>query len=253
MSDIKLGFWETMKNGIRHHLQHDNINNFLNWGELQSTMIAHVQNIEYTYLISDNRWELWKDKISETKFKPNSHPICNESSENNLHHAYSLQILMEQTGHKLNEFDTIVEFGGGYGNVCRLFKRWGHDKPYYTYDIPELIQIQKHYLKENDVVDNVHFMEELDAVESVIGNSLFLGMWSISEVPIEERARLLDNLKFFDCKNIFIAMGGMFKNENNMKWLQEVIIPRLTSLGHEHKIIKIEHGKDMFYFVATKK
>jgi hypothetical protein len=158
---------------------------------------------------------------------------------------------MEETGYILNEIDDVVEFGGGYGNVCRLFKIWGHNKKYYSYDIEELIQIQKYYLKENNIND-VSFVKEHDVVDVVSGNSLFLGMWSISEVPVTERAVLLENLKFFECKNIFLAMGGMFQNENNIKWLNDTVIPRLELSEHKCKLIKIAHGIDMFYFIATK-
>jgi hypothetical protein len=77
-------------------------------------------------------------------------------------------------------------------------------------------------------------------------------MWSLSEVPVNERAQLLENLKFYECKNIFLAMGGVFQNENNMKWLDDIVLPKLESLNYTHKLIKINHGNDMFYFVATK-
>jgi len=252
MSEIKLGFWEGMRKGIQNHLKNENISNFQNWGEIQQTMIAHVANVEYEYLISSKYWNIWKENLRETILKPKSHVIFSESSENNLHHAYSLQRLMEETGHKLNEFDDIVEFGGGYGNVCRLFKVWGHHKKYYLYDIPELLEIQKYYLSENNVNENIVYIQKHDVIDSVSGNSLFLGMWSISEVPISERAVLLENLKFFNCKNIFLAMGGVFNTENNLKWLNETIIPKLESSNYTHNLIRIEHGRDMFYFIATK-
>ena len=102
-------------------------------------------------------------------------------------------------------------------------------------------------------MDGVQYLQEFDAVEKVEGNSLFIGMWSITEVPTNERGWMLENLKFFDCKNIFIGMGGMFKQENNIEWLENTIIPKLEVLGYEHKLVDIKHGRDMFYFIATKK
>jgi hypothetical protein len=252
MKEINLGFWDNLRNGIRNHLNNENIVNFQNWYEIRTTMIADVNNVEYEYLITENRWEIWKDKLKEFVLKPNNHSIYSESSTNNLHHAYSLQILIENTGYRLNEFDDIVEFGGGYGNVCRLFNVWGHNKSYYLYDIPELIQIQKYYLEKNNCLDNISYKTGFDVIDTVNGNSLFLGMWSLSEVPISERAVLLENLKFFDCNNIFLAMGGMFQNENNINWLNNIIIPKLKTLNHEIKLIKIKHFADMFYFISTK-
>jgi hypothetical protein len=250
---MNLGFWNSLRDGIRNHLKNENISNFQNWSEIQSTMIAGIQNVEYEYLIAEERWKLWKDKIKETTLKPNSHSVCSESSTNNLHHAYSLQILMENIGYKLNEFDDVVEFGGGYGNVCRLFKIWGHNKPYYLYDIPELIQIQKYYLGKNDIITNIYYKSDQDIINTIEGNSLFIGMWSISEVPMAERAQLLENLKFFECRNIFLALGGQFQSENNTNWFNTVIIPKFDLLGYNSKLIRIAHGKDMFYFIATKK
>jgi len=249
---MNLGFWNGLRDGIRNHLKNESISNFQNWGEIQSTMIAGSNNFEYEYLIAEERWSQWKDKLKETVLKPNSHVIYSESSTNNLHHAYSLQILMETTGHKLFEFDDVVEFGGGYGNMCRLFKIWGHNKSYFSYDIPELIQIQKYYLNENGIINDVYYKSENDIIDNVEGNSLFLGIWSISEVPMEEREQLLKNLKFFECKNIFLALGGIFQSENNINWLNNVIMPKLETLQYTNKIIKMKHVDNMFYFVATK-
>jgi hypothetical protein len=253
MNEIKLGFWEGLRNDIHNHLIKENINTFQNWREIQLTMIAGVDNVEYEYLLNCKNWSTWKNKLSENILKPNSHPIFNQSSTNNLHHAYSLQILMEETNCVISDFGDVVEFGGGYGNVCRLFKQWGHNKMYYLYDIMELTQIQKYYLSENNIINNVVYKNGLDNIDNIENNSLFIGMWSLSEVPIEERYKLLENLGFYKCKNIFLAMGGMFQNENNIKWLNDIVIPRLISLGYDYKLIRIEHGKDMFYFVSTKK
>ena len=253
MEEIKLGFWNNLRDNIRNHLINENISSFQNWNEIKSTMIADVNNLEYEYLIDDKRWLIWKDKLNETQLKPNSHVIFNESSTNNLHHAYSLQILMEETGYKLFEFDDVIEFGGGYGNVCRLFKIWKHNKSYYLYDILELTQIQKYYLEENRIINGVYYKTGFDVIESIEGNSLFLGMWSISETPMEERAKLLENLGFYKCKNIFLAMAKVFGSENNEDWLNNILIPKLEILGYYCKIMEIKHINGCIYFVATKK
>lgn len=252
MKEINLGWWNIKKIGICNHLANENISSFQKWDEIGSTMISGEYNVEYEYLTNDKRWNLWKDKLKETILKPNSHSIWSESSTNNLHHAYSLQILMEKIGYKLFDFDDIVEFGGGYGNMCRLFKVWGHDKPYYLYDISELIKIQKYYLAENGIINNIYYKSEYDVIDVVEGNSLFLGMWSISEVPMNERAELLKNLKFYNCKNIFLAMGKGFDSDNNEEWLKSTIIPKLEELKYHCEIIEIKHITGSLYFVASK-
>lgn len=253
MKEINLGFWNDLRNKIAKHLANEHISTFQGWSEIQSTMIAGANDVEYEYLRIGDRWSIWSEKLKEFKLKPNNHPMYPVTSTNNLHHAYSLQILMEEIGYLLNEFDDIVEFGGGYGNMCRLFKIWNHNKPYYLYDIPELLRIQQYYLSENNIKDNVLFKSGYDKIENIEGNSLFLGLWSISEVPITERAELLDNLGFFRCKNIFLALGGMFLDINNLDWLNNEIIPKLNELEYNCKLIQMRHVPHMYYFIANKK
>lgn len=246
-----LGVWEAFRDTIKNHLANDNINNFHNWHVLQSTMIAGVDEIEYQTLNESPYWSIWGQHLSESILKPNSYYNFPSSSTNNMHHAYSLDVMMRHLNIPLNEFGTIIEFGGGYGNTCRLIKRWGHNKDFYIYDIPELIIIQKHYLSSNGIND-VQFKAELDTIPIPEGKSLFLALWSISEVPVPERAGMLQRLKFFECENIFIAMGGSFYSENNIEWLETSVYPRLKELGYTFDLHRIAHGQDMFYFVAKR-
>lgn len=252
MNNINLGAWENFNNQIKNHLINDDINNFMSWPIINQTMIAGIDLVEFNELQNSKYWGKWSTKLNEDFLKPNRYHLFPNSSTNNMHHAYSLNVMMEYLNFELNEFDTVIEFGGGYGNTCRLFKKWGHNGQYKIYDIPELIKIQKHYLNTNNVLENVNFLENLDIVDKFDDNSLFLGLWSISETPIPERKKMLTNLKFFDCKNIFIAMGSSFFGEDNMKWIEEEIIPNLNKLGYEHKLHKIEHGNGMYYFMAKK-
>ena len=218
-------------------------------------MIAGINDVEFEHLQKSNYWDSWTKFLDESILKPNAYYKYPTSSTNNMHHAYSLDILMNYTGIKLNEFKTIIEFGGGYGNTCRLFKKWGHIDDYILYDIPELITIQKFYLNENNSLSDVHFLSGTELVDTTksMEKSLFLGLWSISETPTDERVKMLNSLRFFECENIFIAMGGTFFNENNLAWLKSEIIPKLDGLGYTYQISPIQHGVEMYYFMAKKK
>jgi hypothetical protein len=256
MSNIDLGVWEHFKGTINQHLQNDDINTFYNWPVLQQTMVAGVDEVEFNHLNQSPWWPIWSETLHETALQPNSYNRFPSSSTNNMHHAYSLDVMMQQLNTPLNEFGIVIEFGAGYGNTCRLFKKWGHDKTYIIYDIPELISIQKHYFGANNITD-VNYLSGLDGIafqqfEVNSKNSLFLGLWSISETPRHERKALLEQLGFYSCDNIFLAMGGTFYNENNLEWLNEEVIPRLEQEGYTHKLIPIAHGSDMWYFVAQK-
>ena len=250
--EINLGSWEELRIKIRNHLDNDDISEFFKWKEIQYTMIANVNIIEYNHLREKKVWLLWEKMIAETKLKPNSHSILSNSSTNNLHHAYSLQKLMEFTGIQLNDFGEVIEFGGGYGNMCRLFRKWGHNKNFFMYDIPELTQLQKYYLAENGITDNVIYCGGYDKIDTIENNSLFLGMWSISEVPMNEREKLLNNLCFYDCENIFLGIQANHVGMDNLTWIKNYITPKLEQLEYRCELHKIQHLNNSYYFVAIK-
>lgn len=47
-------------------------------------------------------------------------------------------------------------------------------------------------------------------------------------------------------------MGDYFYDENNMSWLDDVVIPKLNERKYRCQIIKIEHANGMYYFCAKK-
>ena len=245
---MNLGIWEDFTSKIKSHIENDNMDNFYHWDVIQHTMIANVHQTEVNLLM--RYWENWQDKLQEDILKPNRHHQLDYSSTNNLHHAYSLQILMNETGVQLNEFGDIIEFGGGYGNTCRLIKKYGHKDMYYIYDIPELIKLQEHYLNRNSVTGRTMLSED-SKVKFVYKPALFLGLWSLTEVPLTERQRLLTNLDFHRADYIFLGMADKFVDDDNIQWLNNSIIPSLPN--HDCKIIPIEHMPGMSYFIAKRK
>lgn len=251
MENNNLGVWEDFTNRVKQLIESNDLSTFMTWDVLINTMIAGVDNVEIDYLTKSNHWDFWVKNLEETVLKPNSHPTHQFSSTNNLHHAYSLQVLVDKVGKELTSFNFVTEFGGGYGNMGRLFKKINKNVVYNIYDIPEFSTIQQYYLKENGVHDVV-LLNNNDVINQVPEKSLFLALWSISETPVANRINYINNLKMFDYDTIFIAMGETFYNENNMDWLTNEIIPKLETLGFKCELIRIEHGNGMYYFLADK-
>lgn len=249
MENISLGVWEDFTNKIKSNLENKDISTFMTWDILIHTMIAGVDSVEIEYL--QNNWNYWGDKIAETALQPNSHQKYPMSSTNNLHHAYSLQVMMDKFGLTLSDFKMVTEFGGGYGNTARLFRKCGFDGVYKIYDIPELCKIQDFYLKQNNVLD-INLMMNSDSIKDVPKNSLFLGLWSISETPTSTREYYVESLKIMEHDHIFIAMGKEFYGENNIAWLSDKIIPELEKNNYVCELTRISHGQGMYYFSAKK-
>ena len=47
----------------------------------------------------------------------------------------------------LSSSGVIVEFGGGYGSMCRLLHKLGFSGQYFIYDLPEFVALQRYFLK----------------------------------------------------------------------------------------------------------
>lgn len=66
---------------------------------------------------------------------------------NSVHHAYHIHRFVDATGHRLSDFGTVVEWGGGYGNLAKLFLRWADSTPTYVIiDVPIMSALQWLYL-----------------------------------------------------------------------------------------------------------
>lgn len=251
MKEIKLGAWEDFRQNIKNLIKEKDLSTFASWPILLGTMIAGVDDREVEYLKNSKNWEFWLKNLKEDAFKPNSHHIYSFTSTNNLHHAYSLQIMMENLEIELKDFSLITEFGGGYGNMARLFRKCEFKNELYIYDLPELLQIQKYYLDANKIND-VNLISDGSLIKNIPKGALFIALWSITETPTETRDYYIDNLKIIEYDNIFFAFGDKFINEDNMTWLEQKLIPKLKENNFSYKTIKIPHGNGMYYFSAKR-
>jgi len=94
---------------------------------------------------------------------------------------------------KIENLESVFEFGGGYGSFCRMIHNLGFTGDYIIYDLPEFLQLQKIYL--NKVIGeerNILFLDELENKGEV---DLFISLWALDESPVELRNRILENVE----------------------------------------------------------
>jgi hypothetical protein len=175
--------------------------------------------------------QVWVKAIEEVRtgdpipFK--QYPV---SSGNLIHHAYHLCQFQKSTGIKANGRDLVVEFGGGYGCMCRLFFKMGFHGKYILYDLPQFTALQTYYLKSVGIpvcdfenfssIDNgVVCISDLGRLKQFLGGhlnkerSLFIAMWSISEAPLRLRDLFLSLVKGFDA--YLMAYQDKFEEVDN--------------------------------------
>ena len=91
--------------------------------------------------------QVWEEILEEDSAgDPKPYKGYRRSSGNRIHQAYHLARFQEETGLPVSRFPLIVEFGGGYGSLCRLVHKLGFKGQYIIFDLPEFVALQKFYL-----------------------------------------------------------------------------------------------------------
>lgn len=119
------------------------------------------------------------------------------TSHNTIHHASHLALWEHHTGKSLSNISTIVEWGGGYGNLARLCSHLNPKSTHIIIDTPLFAQLQWLYLSvtlPNRTVTRLTNPEQniqsghiviipvglIDAI-SVPQADLFISTWALSE------------------------------------------------------------------------
>ncbi len=143
------------------------------------------------------------------------------TSANRAHHASHLAYYAKLTGKKFWDANSVVEWGGGYGNMARIVRRLNPTMTYVIVDLPELLALQYVYLGTLEGLANINIVaSERDSVAigkiNLIPSELllaekfrlkceaFISTWALTECPryIQQYVR---EKKFFSAKEVFIA------------------------------------------------
>jgi hypothetical protein len=116
-----------------------------------------------------------------------------------------------------NEIEMVVEFGGGYGNLARLAFAWGYRGLWEIIDLPEMHQLQKHFLSyaiSDDLKTHIEFCtlenETMwNTIKETKKESIFIATFSLCETPENVRAYVEGKLKYF--KYLFFAYNEHFE------------------------------------------
>jgi hypothetical protein len=233
--------WDQNMNTLRDLIIHSNPRNFLQWGIIKKSMFCGLFREELLFLQSKKEWQTrWKKAITESKIgKPDLCSDFPQSSGNLIHHAYHLAQFEEKTGIDVSTIKTVIEFGGGYGSMCRLFFNLGFSGKYIIYDLPIFSALQEYYLgmlglkicnsisefdKNNTAimcVSNLEHMNELLKSVDQDNSSCFLATWSISETSLETRNSFLPMIS--NAQSVLIAYQDIFGEVDNLAFFEQWI------------------------------
>lgn len=122
---------------------------------------------------------------------------------------------------ELSELDTIVELGGGIGDMADIVYKLGFKGKYIIYDFPEVGAIQKWYHNELGHENIVHTSDLNDLVDA----DLCIATWSFTEMPLSLRDEVM--AKIGQTKNWLIAYSNSIFGIDNDKYIRETFIPQI--------------------------
>jgi hypothetical protein len=248
--------WLGNRRRLRELIQREDPRRFLAWDVIGKTMFVgdfpYVKT-ELSALREDPQWaDRWSHAIRED---PAGSPMRSrwklDSSGNAIHHAYSLWRLERETGARIGEFDQIVEFGGGYGSLCRVAHRLGFRGKYVIFDLPEFGALQRYYLSsvglrvaEAPQAGAVCCLSDFDRLREQTrdarGKSLFIALWSLSETPLSLRRALEPVIS--SLSHALIGYQARFGEVDNAAYFGE-----LASQRPDRVIRPIEHTPGHYY------
>lgn len=233
--------WVNNMNRLTKLVMEEDPRGFLHWDVIQKAMFitnAMYVLMELAFLKKQPNWKKrWEPAISED---PTGSPLPywtqRSSSGNLIHHGYHIAQFEAQTGADVSILDFVVECGGGYGSMCRLFRNLGFTGEYIIFDLPHFSALQKYYLQSlgislspGDKGGNgmtVRLCSDLDAFKEVVGEksvvdrSLLLATWSLSEMPLSLRAELTPMFRNF--QYLFFAYQSVFEEVDNVEYFAEL-------------------------------
>jgi len=259
-----LAFWQRMREELYQEVLKGDVKNFLSWPVIKKTMFHEPPHAELAYLRAHKEWPRWKRLLQEPMTgNPRPYPWYVRASGNSIHHVYSLVRFCDFAGIDLSAMKTIVEFGGGYGNFCRLAYAAGFTGQYIIFDLPEFSLLQRYYLSsttshevnlgampwhERSIV-LLSSLEELKKQQTYTPvYDLLMALWSLTESPLALRA---DFLLLTPANNYLIAYQEQFEGIDNAAFTKQ-FIEQHPSHRFENPVIPHIKGGQYYLFGQQK-
>lgn len=179
--------WPERRVELRNKVITEDITGFISWPLIQSVMWVGAQKPltgdEWVFI--RNHWpDTWRDilytpDICGDKYDTTHHGI----NANSIHTAYHLALFEDTIGKNVSDVNSIMEFGGGFGNMARIVRQAGFKGDYYLYDFPEFLLLQEYYLDRAGALNYpTIFCHDDRSVPQ--GSSLMIATNSLSEAPV---------------------------------------------------------------------
>jgi hypothetical protein len=234
-------YWANNLRRFREHVLQEDLLSFIRWDVITPMFAGNEPYIapEFAELQRHPAWEArWKPALHESCIgNPIRYWRAPWTSGNVIHHAYHIMRLEELIRHPIEDYKLIFEFGGGYGNFCRLIHRLGFKGTYVIFDLPEYSMLQRYYLAAHGLpvrdagdcaqdTGNIYCLSDFAQLNECLSanacdQSLFVAMWSFSESPAALREKF--DALLAKITTHFVGYQSQFDGVDNIKFFEDYI------------------------------
>jgi len=194
--------WAIAMNRLRSLVLRADPRAFLRWDVVIERMAVRGSPItptELALLQARPDWtSRWMPAIREIDAgRPYRYEGYPPSSEPLIQTAYTLSRFEALSGRPITAWDTVIEFGGGFGSLCRLAYQLGFRGRYVIFDLPPFTLLQRYFLRSAGLMhhddDRIVLTSEIGALSGVVDalprddRAVFVACWSLSETPLALR------------------------------------------------------------------
>jgi hypothetical protein len=262
--------WDSWSGKIRQAFQNGVRIDFLAHPLICFTMVYYGR--DWNVQSTKNRSSICKDTFGEDEARRLliedyiGLPVISDlqflTSSNRAHHGCHLAYFYKLSGNKIWSANTIVEWGGGYGNMARIIRRMNPNITYIIVDLPELLALQYVYLGSLEGADKINVVasdkdlilankvnlvssELLLADRFEIKCDAFISTWALTECPEYIQKYVTDKF-YFSAKDVYIA-SRIDENNHLARFttsnISKSAVPDLNG-NHEYWAIKSSAEKN---------
>jgi ribosomal protein S19 len=248
---------------IIHLINERKLINFLRSSFIQKMFFIHnrlfIKN-ELNEIKNDKKFFIqWKYLLKEDEVgDPIRYFLYPESSGNRIRQVYHLKKFSDFSNINIKTIKRVIEIGGGYGCMARIFSKLNHKIKYIIFDTFEVNLLQYYFLKLNklevaiensksriNLISSIKINNEINYKNN--SKTLLIANWSLSEMPLKLRNKILKLI--FKIPYILISFQDKFEDINNLKYFKKIKITReklgfkfgefvFTRAAYKKKIIK---------------
>jgi hypothetical protein len=172
------------------------------------------------------------------------------TSANRAHHAMHLAAYKRTCGHDFWDVSSVIEWGGGYGDMARLIRRMKSGVTYSIVDLPEIAALQYVYLAAIEGEDAVHVVVpdtglpvngkinlisayDMPRIAERWNADAFVSTWAITESPAEAQTSIAEK-RFFGAERVLVA--SMINGNNALAAHADRLGLRRVPIGDDARI-----------------